>query len=83
LTNECLTNATIHFTEEPSNKPGDANGDGETDVKDVIAIRRFIIGSYVVDINEEMADVNKDGEVNVKDVIMIRRYITGGYDVEL
>ena len=62
---------------------GDPNGDGEIDVKDVIAIRRFIAGGYDIAIADKAADVNKDGKVDIKDVIVIRRYIAGGYGVEL
>lgn len=82
--NECLTNATIHFAkQEPEHIIGDANGDGEIGVKDIILLRRFITGGSNIEIHEETADINKDGYVNVKDVILIRRYITGGYGVEL
>ena len=82
--NECLKNATIHFAEvDLEYITGDANDDGEINVKDVISIRRFITGSYGTEIHNEAADANKDGEVNVKDVITIRRYISGGYGVEL
>ena len=82
--NDELADATIHFAEEePIYAIGDADGDGEISVKDVISIRRFIIGSSSVTINETLADVNKDGKVGVKDIITLRRYISGGYGVEL
>ena len=64
-------------------KAGDVDDDGEVDVKDVICLRRYIVGGYSIVINEEAADVNKDGEIEIKDIVMIRRYITGGYNVEL
>ena len=69
--------------EEPSYKLGDANGDDEVDVKDVIAIRRHITGGYNVTINEAASNVNGDDKIDVKDAIVIRRYIAGGYGVEL
>ena len=68
---------------EPVYDPGDANGDTEIDVKDVISVRRFIISGFGTEVYEKAADVNKDGIVNVKDVIMIRRFIIGGYGVVL
>lgn len=67
----------------PEYKLGDPNGDGAIDVKDVIAIRRFIAGGYNIAIAGKAADVNKDGKVDIKDGIVIRRYIAGGYDVEI
>ena len=63
--------------------PGDANGDGAINGKDVTLIRRNIVGGYDITINESAADVNSDGRVNGVDVTLIRRYIVGGYDVEL
>ena len=69
--------------EAPSYRLGDANGDGEITVKDVVPIRRTIAGGYTVTMNAEAADVNGDGQVTVKDVVPIRRFIAGGYGVEL
>lgn len=62
---------------------GDANGDGEITVRDVVPIRRFVAGGYNVTMNESVADVDGDGEVTVRDVVPIRRYVAGGYGVEL
>ena len=73
----------VVIEEEPSYKLGDANGDDEVDVKDVIAIRRHITGGYSVTINEAASNVNGDDKIDVKDAIVIRRYIAGGYGVEL
>ena len=67
----------------PDYTSGDANGDDEVDVKDVIAIRRHITGGYSVTINEAASNVNGDDKIDVKDAIVIRRYIAGGYGVEL
>ena len=75
-------NATV-AGEAPSYRLGDANGDGEITVKDVVPIRRTIAGGYSVTMNAEAADVNGDGQVTVKDVVPIRRFIAGGYGVEL
>ena len=75
-------NATV-AGEAPSYRLGDANGDGEITVKDVVPIRRTIAGGYTVTMNADAADVNGDGQVTVKDVVPIRRFIAGGYGVEL
>ena len=63
-------------------KPGDVNNDGEINLKDVISIRRFVVGGYGVESNPAF-DANNDNEINLKDVIVLRRYIVGGYGVEL
>lgn len=70
-------------TEEPTYAPGDANEDTIVDIKDVIAIRRFITGGYGAIINESAANVNGDAIIDIKDAIAIRRFITGGYGTVL
>ena len=59
---------------------GDANGDGEISLKDLVLIRR-----YIADYNEETgessiaagaaADANGDGAVTTKDLVILRRYL--------
>lgn len=61
--------------------PGDVNGDGVVNGKDVTLIRRYNAG-HEVSINEAAADVNDDGVINGKDATLIRRY-NAGYDIEL
>ena len=63
-------------------KSGDANGDGEIDLKDVVMIRKYYAG-WDVEINEENADANGDGTVDLKDVVILRRFVAGGWNVEL
>lgn len=64
--------------EKRLNTPGDANGDGEIDMKDLLTVRRFT--ASVIDESEiiyENADVNGDGDVDMKDLLSIRMYIAG------
>ncbi|MDO5151203.1 MAG: InlB B-repeat-containing protein [Oscillospiraceae bacterium] len=60
---------------EPEFIPGDANGDGEVTLRDVAAVRKFIMGEKEID--EKAADLNGDGEVNLRDVRVIRKIILG------
>ena len=60
--------------------PGDANGDGTVNGKDVTVIRRYN-ANWDEDINLLAADVNGDGAVNGKDVTQIRRY-NANWDVD-
>jgi len=64
--------------EAPETKPGDLNGDGEINVKDISNIKLHITGKKSLDESQmAAADVNGDGEINVKDVSKIKLHITG------
>lgn len=64
-------------------KPGDPNGDGTIDLKDVVLIRRFLAGGWDLTVNEANADVNADGILDLKDVVILKRYLAGGWNVTL
>ena len=66
----------------PAALPGDLNGDGLINAKDVVLILRHVAGGYGVELTDEVADLNRDDEVNVKDTVLLMRYIAGGYGVE-
>ena len=68
---------------QESTIPGDIDGDGEVNAKDVTALRRNIVGGYGVELSKEVADLNKDSYVNAKDVSLLRRFLAGGYGVVL
>ncbi len=55
--------------------PGDANGDGAINMKDVLALRKLLADMPVGDFNEANADVNGDGSVNMKDVLALRKML--------
>ncbi len=63
--------------------PGDVNGDGVRNGKDVTLIRKYATGGYNVDIRTAAANVNGDSVINGKDVTFIRRHTVGGYGIEL
>ena len=55
---------------------GDANGDNEINMKDVLTLRKKLAGMEV-EINMTLADANGDDEVNMKDVLALRKYLAG------
>ncbi len=61
--------------------PGDLNGDGLVNNKDLGLIQRFI-NSWDVAIIEAAADVNGDGKINNKDLGLLQRFINE-WDVTL
>jgi len=48
---------------------GDANGDEQVNVTDIVATVNYIMNKPSTDFNFEAADVNCDGEVNVTDIV--------------
>ena len=53
---------------------GDANGDGDVNMKDVLLVRKSIAGlGGMIDLIA--ADVNGDESVDMKDVLLMRKYI--------
>ena len=69
--------------EETAPLPGDTNGDGFVDLKDVVNLRRYLAGGWELTFVEAAADVNKDGSLDLKDVVTLRRYLVGGYGITL
>jgi hypothetical protein len=56
---------------------GDANGDGETDVLDVVLTVNHIIGKTPTGFNALAADMNGDGTVDVLDIVTLVNIIIG------
>ena len=61
--------------------PGDANGDGRINNKDLGLLMQYING-WDVEISDAVVDVNADGRVNNKDYGLLMQYING-WDVVL
>ena len=57
-------------------KLGDANGDGEVNMKDVLLVRKYMAGGSV-EMDMLAADATDDGAVNMKDVLAIRKHVAG------
>ncbi|MBQ7715077.1 MAG: CotH kinase family protein [Clostridia bacterium] len=56
--------------------PGDANCDGRVDMKDVLSVRKAILGIIGhSDIDEDNADMNGNGIMEMRDVLAIRKII--------
>ena len=50
---------------------GDANGDGEVNVADIVEVVNYILGKPSAKFVHIAADFNGDGEVNVTDIVKI------------
>ena len=49
--------------------PGDANGDGEVNISDAVAIVNYILGNPSLGFNAAAADMNGDGKVTISDAV--------------
>lgn len=56
---------------------GDANGDGEIDLRDDLILRRYDAGQNPSGFVKENADVNDDGKVDLKDLLMVKKFLAG------
>ena len=60
---------------------GDANGDSEVNVADIVEIVNFILGKPSAKFLETAADLNGDGEVNVSDIVKLVSIIMSANNV--
>ena len=65
------TAPTTTATTRPPAQIGDANADGDINMKDVLCIRKYVAG-YDVFIDRYHADITRDDVVNMKDVLSLR-----------
>jgi hypothetical protein len=72
-----LDDATCELTIVPF-VAGDANGNGEITVTDVVSTAMFILNYETASFDLLAADMNGDGEVTVTDVVMIARMVQNG-----
>jgi len=57
---------------------GDSTGDGEADIKDILAINKHRLNkANLVEEFLEAADVNGDGESDIKDILQINKFRLG------
>ncbi len=61
--------------------PGDADGNGETDMSDALCVLQHLCGQDS-GMNEANANVNGDDTVDIKDAVLILQYVCG-WDAEL
>ena len=54
--------------------PGDVNGDGKVNVKDITLLAQYL-AEWDVSIDSNAANVNADGKINVKDITLLAQYL--------
>lgn len=74
-----ITPASVTCTLTISNSiPGDANGDGDIDVTDIVTIANYILGRPSDTMDLAGADANGDGEIDVTDIVTVANIILHG-----
>jgi surface protein len=68
-----------YFTEKVDVQPGDANGDTEVNITDVVQMINAVSSSNFSGIDTDAADVNGDTQVNITDVILLINYVSNGH----
>ena len=68
------THSLAEEVSETQTRIGDVNGDGDIDMKDVLALRRYIAPPDEPTVSAA-ADCNGDGAVDMKDVLRLRRFL--------
>lgn len=57
---------------------GDASGDGNVTIKDLLYIQKYLLGSQsLTESNKEAADVSHDGNITIKDLLLVQKYLLG------
>ncbi len=57
---------------------GDANGDGVTDIRDLVALKRYLASSTVT-IDESASDINGDSKIDADDLTCLIDLLLGKY----
>ena len=69
------------FAEDSYNRFGDITCDGETNGKDYMMLKRYVLGTYELSTTGRYrSDVNYDGAVDAKDYMILKCEVMGTYD---
>ena len=82
--NSSVSNSTWHYSYDPDvieYYPGDIDGDGFVDNKDLVCIFKYL-SNWEVEVQPTVLDVNGDKSVNNKDVVRLFQYLSG-WDVKI
>lgn len=57
------------------NEMGDLNGDGDTNVKDVVLLSKYLLAEKVAFANPKKADMDGNGKLNAVDLTLLKRLV--------
>ena len=71
------TNSANFTIAEAQKMRGDVNRDGTCNMRDLVALRRYLVGFTDVEIDTAAADLYVDGKINMKDYATLQRLLNG------
>ena len=77
-TYEPLVKGTAYYAEKgaaPRVTPGDVDGNGKLNAKDVTGIMKYLVGKASAGFDEAAADFDGNGKINAKDVTGLMKYL--------
>lgn len=82
VTTAVTTDKPIETTAPTETKPtpiiGDINGDGKTEIADIILLKKYLINEDSFTSSQSLAaDLNKDNKINIFDFIILKNLISG------
>ena len=78
-----LTGGKITVASASTHVPGDIDGNGTVNMRDLLTLRQALAGGYGVDVSVEVGDLDHNGSVNMRDLLTLRQYLAGGYGIVL
>lgn len=78
----CTGMPTQTYAKTSGNIYGDADGNKVIDLKDVLALKKYISEKETSDFEFVNADVNSDGSADLKDLLMLKKYLAE-WDIHL
>ena len=72
---EEITAESVVVKYEPAFTPGDVDGNGKLNAKDVTAIMKHLVGKTPANFNADAADFDGNGKINAKDVTGLMKYL--------
>ena len=70
-----VTNGKVSINSDLSHVPGDINGDGRLNNKDLTRLFQYL-SDWDVEVNEPALDINGDGRINNKDLTRLFQYLS-------
>lgn len=61
---------------------GDPTGDGTIDIRDLLAVQKYLVGSKTVSGEYWFAmDINKDATIDIRDLLLVQKHLVGAYSI--